>query len=1271
MCSFWMGLLVVCVTATATDAECHCNTADACVVFPSTPCSQVGDPDTCHEGWFGSYCQKQNIALGRSCNQTSTLWNNVAGNGVDGIVTLDAAHQACAHTTNESNPTWTVNLNTSVPEKIQHIRLYIRQLLQERSNGMEILVGNQMCYNWSSTEHPPPIANVTCRQPLTGTTVTIRIPGQQKYLTLCEVQIFVCSNGWFSEECDKQCRCLNTTDVCDKITGHCSSGCFPGYNGTDCQTVCPNGTYGNNCSSKCGNCLNEDICDKTNGTCPGECEAGWMNSTCTQVCPNGTYGNSCSSKCGNCLNEDTCDKTNGTCPGGCEAGWMNSTCTQACPNGTYGNNCFSKCGHCLNEDICDKINGTCPGGCEAGWINSTCTQVCPNGTYGNNCSSKCGHCLNEDICDKINGTCPGGCEAGWINSTCTQVCPNGAYGNNCFSKCGHCLNEDICDKINGTCPRGCEAGWINSTCSQACPDGSYGTNCSLQCGNCLDGVSCDKTNGICSNGCAPGWINDTFCQQPCNNGSYGINCSSECGNCMCGVSCDKATGTCPDGCAAGWVNDDKCNQACPNGSHGNNCAVLCGNCLDGAICAKTNGACPKGCAAGWMNDDTMLCVQRLADEGSPAGIVGGVIAAVVVVAVVVAILIFRKRRKRKDDNESEPVQLEEIPKTANRDKPSSSKPAPQPPPEVEEDEDAVFLIETEVDGGNDGDATYYNWVPPHIRLDNLKQCISEKKEKGSFESEFQTIPYGARHPHVAAIKPENIPKNRFLALYAYDASRVVLANGEDYINANYIAGYDDDAQYIATQGPKPGTVPDFWRMVWQEDVTQIAMLTRLMEMNKKKCEQYWPDGGKSETYGSCKVTNKNVSTRADYTVSTFLVENSGVERTVTHYHFTSWPDHGVPSAPALVSFWRLVKRGHKQRGPMLVHCSAGVGRTGAFIALDYLMDEAESKHSINVYMCVGKMRLNRMNMVQTVRQYEFVHDVVMEAFNSRRTLYTSSEFDKTFGDGDTLTTSQENMLKEQFKLLKQQTSRLEEDVTSQALLPENSSKNRNQLILPGNRSRPYLCTPVAGRNDYINAVCLPSILRPSTMIVTQTPLPDTVVDFWRLVYDHDCFTIVCLDDSQETEEVYPKDSETLQIGPFSVIHEETKSGTCYTERKLTLVYDKEDSELSVTVFRLRSPSLISNTSSLLELVNEVERIISTDDQQILIHCHDGASVSGVFCSVLNIISRLRLDREVEIFLTIRELQRIRPQFIQSYDQFKLCYKMVKECNRTSNVYANM
>ncbi|XP_046583114.1 receptor-type tyrosine-protein phosphatase mu-like [Haliotis rubra] len=460
-------------------------------------------------------------------------------------------------------------------------------------------------------------------------------------------------------------------------------------------------------------------------------------------------------------------------------------------------------------------------------------------------------------------------------------------------------------------------------------------------------------------------------------------------------------------------------------------------------------------------------------------------------------------------------------------------------------------------------------------------------------------------------------------------------------------------------------------MVWQEDVTQIVMLTRLMEVNKKKCAQYWPNGSTSETYGGSKVTNINVKARADYTVSTFLVEDAGSERTVTHYHFTSWPDHDVPSAPALVNFWRLVKQGAMGRGPIVVHCSAGVGRTGAFISLDYLMDEAKSNH-VNVFMCVSKMRQNRMNMVQTVKQYEFVHDVVLEALNSRGTLYTSSEFDRAFGAGETFTTPQVDMLKEQFKLLQEPASDLEEAVTSEAVLPENTSKNRNQHVLPGNKSRPYLCTPVPGRNDYINAVFLSSILQLSNLIVTQTPLPHTVVDFWRLVYDHDCFTVVCLDDSQETEELYPKDNNTLRTGPFSVIHVETVSnGAFFTERKLTLVYDKEDTEQSVTVVSLRSTDVIESSASLLELINMADVIFSSGDHKILIHCHDGAGMSGVFCSALNIISRLRLDRYVDIFLTIKELQRVRPQFIQSFDQFKLCYDVVKESNRASNIYANM
>ncbi|XP_046583115.1 multiple epidermal growth factor-like domains protein 11 [Haliotis rubra] len=335
----WVGLLVVCVTVALTG----------------------------------------NVALRRSCSQSSTLNDNAnnygAALGVDGRATTDARGplRTCAHTEQESNPTWTVNLNTPVTEKIQHIRLYLRNDLQERSNGMEIFVGSQMCFNWSSTEHPPPIANVTCRQPLTGTTVTIRIPGPRKFLTLCEVQIFVCSDGWFSEDCDKRCRCLSSADLCDKITGRCSRGCLPGYYGTDCQRACPDGYYGLACGFQCGNCVDGDVCIKTNGTCPGRCVAGWINDRCNQPCPEGHYGANCASPCGHCLDTDVCDKVTGKCPGGCQPGWWPDFCSQACSDGRHGHHCQSECGQCKRNLSCNKINGTCNQGCQPGFQEPLCS----------------------------------------------------------------------------------------------------------------------------------------------------------------------------------------------------------------------------------------------------------------------------------------------------------------------------------------------------------------------------------------------------------------------------------------------------------------------------------------------------------------------------------------------------------------------------------------------------------------------------------------------------------------------------------------------------------------------------------------------------------------------------------------------------------------------------------------------------------------------------------------------------------------------------------
>ncbi|XP_046551927.1 protein draper-like [Haliotis rubra] len=270
------------------DDQCgNCVDGDVCIKTNGT-C-----PGGCAAGWINDRCNHRNIALGRIARQSSTLTESTVrtGNtthryeawyGVDGRATTDVHSKplTCTHT-NSGDQTWTVYLNNSNTDKIQQIKLYLRQHFPFRNKGMKIYVGGQLCFQWSHTTYPPAIADVECQQALTGNNLTIQT---SDYLTLCEVQIFVCSHGWFGEDCDKQCHCSLNTEVCEKITGQCLGGCAPGYMEIDCQTACPNGYYGPNCDDQCGNCVDGDVYIKTNGTCPGGCAAGWINDRCNHHC---------------------------------------------------------------------------------------------------------------------------------------------------------------------------------------------------------------------------------------------------------------------------------------------------------------------------------------------------------------------------------------------------------------------------------------------------------------------------------------------------------------------------------------------------------------------------------------------------------------------------------------------------------------------------------------------------------------------------------------------------------------------------------------------------------------------------------------------------------------------------------------------------------------------------------------------------------------------------------------------------------------------------
>ncbi|XP_021957927.1 tyrosine-protein phosphatase corkscrew isoform X2 [Folsomia candida] len=239
-------------------------------------------------------------------------------------------------------------------------------------------------------------------------------------------------------------------------------------------------------------------------------------------------------------------------------------------------------------------------------------------------------------------------------------------------------------------------------------------------------------------------------------------------------------------------------------------------------------------------------------------------------------------------------------------------------------------------------------------------------------------------------KPNNRNKNRYKNILPFDHTRVLLKEPwpHDYINANYIEVNPDDEIfegckkcYIATQGCLPSTVADFWYMVWQENSRVIVMTTKEFERSKSKCAHYWPDDGEIKEYeGGFKLLMQKESSTPDFTLREFLMTRSGEERVIYQFHFIAWPDHGVPDDPGCVLNF-LSEVNFRQEsldgaGPIVVHCSAGIGRTGTFIVIDLIVDQIKrcGLHTdIDIRRGIQMVRAQRSGMVQTEAQYKFIY----------------------------------------------------------------------------------------------------------------------------------------------------------------------------------------------------------------------------------------------------------------------------------------------------------
>uniref|UniRef100_A0A8C0YVW3 Protein tyrosine phosphatase receptor type Q n=1 Tax=Cyprinus carpio carpio TaxID=630221 RepID=A0A8C0YVW3_CYPCA len=265
-------------------------------------------------------------------------------------------------------------------------------------------------------------------------------------------------------------------------------------------------------------------------------------------------------------------------------------------------------------------------------------------------------------------------------------------------------------------------------------------------------------------------------------------------------------------------------------------------------------------------------------------------------------------------------------------------------------------------------------------------------DNAKFQEEFAELPKLLQDLATSdADLPWNRSKNRFTNIKPYNNNRVKLLSepgmpGSDYINASFVSGYLCPNEFIATQGPLPSTVADFWRMIWETGTKTIVMLTQCFEKGRIRCHQYWPEDNKPVTvFADIIITKLTEDVHPDWTVRALRVERHGSYMIVHHFNYTSWPEHGVPeSSSTLIQLVKAVRshRGHDNT-TIVVHCSAGVGRTGVFIALDHLIQHVRDHDFVDIYGLVAELRSERMCMVQNLAQYMFLHQSTLDLLSAK------------------------------------------------------------------------------------------------------------------------------------------------------------------------------------------------------------------------------------------------------------------------------------------------
>eukprot|EP00731_Ephydatia_muelleri_P019161 Em0011g1201a len=654
----------------------------------------------------------------------------------------------------------------------------------------------------------------------------------------------------------------------------------------------------------------------------------------------------------------------------------------------------------------------------------------------------------------------------------------------------------------------------------------------------------------------------------------------------------------------------------------------------------------------------MICAIPIAVV-APLLVIGGIIA--------LSIALIKFYRSKPQDDAMESIALKPIPNTTSH---------------------LENIAEESENGENELNAST---IPPqvstrgplHIKDFAAHVNLMHQDRNKMFDREFQSIPE-CQHPTETAALPCNKGKNRFHNISPYDYNRVLLqkmegVEGSDYINASVIDvnydGYKKTHAYIMAQGPMPNTVGDFWRMIVENKLDTIVMLTQCNEGGKCKCEQYWSDnvGETIEPFPGLRVTLEEATSFVDTVNRKMRVELAGsAPLTVSHYQYEGWPDTGVPSsATSFIGFIRRVRSDNKQDGrpPMVVHCSSGVGRSGVFIILDSMLEQLKVKDTVNVCEHFADMRRQRSYTIETLDEYVFIHDAFNELIACGHTRIESSELRAKVNDLHKVAPrSSHSGFEKQLELLERFSYKPTDSDTSEARQLYNTGKNRYEDRIPYNISLARLKPTGVQGAEYINASCIDGYKVRNAYIAAQAPLQNTVEDFWRMVWEFKSLNIVmlCHLDEDRVVQYWPmRSGETLVYGKMAVTligNPDVSSKDQITVYRLEVKEEKTPAQgNTVNLFHYTGwPENYrpSENSPVIKMNKALLKAQDADRQQVYnssVQLLEPELISA-FITIHAMMERLKTEHVVDLFQFIKSSRAHRQNFVTNLEEYIFCHE---------------